>query len=89
MLQGIAAGASGGGAVGSLFRKGLRLNTEMRARVAVQLIPGGAAVMVVVPARHAAAVAERLRTSGGSAYDAGAAPSPEPTHVAEPVLAPG
>jgi hypothetical protein len=75
MRQGIAAGAACGGVVGSLFRKHPRLSADTRSRIALQLSPGGAAVVAVVPPRQAAAVIEKLEEYGGT-------PEPEPARVA-------
>jgi hypothetical protein len=73
MLRGLAVGAVGGGAVGSLFRRDLRLSHQTRSRIALRLSPGGAAVLAAVPAPHAAAVTEKLEEYGGAAGDGGAA----------------
>ncbi len=89
MFQGMAAGAAGGGAVGWLFRKNLRLSAETRSRIGVRLSPGGAAVLAVVPAWRAAAVTEKLVEYGGASDDDGATSDTEPTGVAEPVPSPG
>jgi hypothetical protein len=78
MLQGLAAGAAGGGAAGSLFRRNPRLSHETRSRIASQLSPGGAAVVAVVPPRQAAAVTEKLVEYGGAPDGAGTTPVPEP-----------
>jgi hypothetical protein len=83
LLQGLAAGAAGGGAVGLLFRKNVRLSPETHSRIAQQLRPGGAAVVAVVPPPHVAAVTEKLVEYGG-ATDARSAPNPTPARAAEP-----
>lgn len=86
VLQGLAAGAVGGGAVGALFRKKTHLSHEARSRIASRLSPGGAAVVAVVPPRHAATVTEKLVEYGG-ALDA-AANRPAPANPASPSTAP-
>jgi uncharacterized membrane protein len=85
VLEGLAVGAVGGGAVGSLFRKGLRLSAETRSRIALRLRPGGAAVMAVVPAWQAGTVGDKLIEYGGTLEHAGTVPDPAPAGSAEPV----
>jgi uncharacterized membrane protein len=75
VLQGLAVGAAGGSVVGSLFRKDLRVSHATRSRIAIRLSSGGAAVLAVVPARHAAAVTEKLVEYGGTPVDAGMRPT--------------
>jgi hypothetical protein len=84
MVRGLVAGAAGGGAVGWLFRKNLRLSATTRSRIGVRLRPGGAAVLAVVPVRDAAAVTEKLMEYGGVPGDGGAARVPEPAVATEP-----
>jgi hypothetical protein len=82
LFEGLAAGAAGGGAVGSLFRKDVRLSHETRARIARRLSLGGAAVVVVVPVRQAAAVIEKLVEYGGAPDEVGTARSPAAATIA-------
>jgi hypothetical protein len=76
LKQGLLAGAAGGGAVGWFFHKSLRLDAETAAGIAHRLDPGRAAVAVVLPARQAAAIADRLEEYGGTRDTAG----PRPAH---------
>jgi uncharacterized membrane protein len=87
-LEGLALGAVGGGAVGSLFRKDLRLSAETRSRIALRLHPGGAAVLAVVPAWQAGTVGDKLIEYGGTLEDAGTASDPAPAGSAEPAPSP-
>ena len=88
VLEGLAVGAAGGGAVGSLFRKDLRLSAETRSRIARRLRPGGAAVIAVVPARQVETVGDKLIEYGGTLDDASTPPGPAPAGSAEPVPSP-
>jgi uncharacterized membrane protein len=83
LLQGLAVGAAGGGAVGVLFRKNVRLNPETHARITQQLRPGSAAVVAVVPPQQVAAVMEKLVEFGG-APGATTMPGPTPARATEP-----
>jgi hypothetical protein len=84
MLQGLAVGAAGGGAVGVLFRRSVRLSPETRARIRRQLRPGGAAVVAVVPPQQVAAVTEKLVEFGGAPGEPRTTPDPTPARAAAP-----
>jgi uncharacterized membrane protein len=88
VLETLAVGAVGGGAVGSLVRKDLRLSAKARSRIALRLRPGGAAVLAVVPTRQVETVGDQLVEYGGTLEDAGTTPDPAPAGSAEPVPSP-
>jgi uncharacterized membrane protein len=88
LFDGLAAGAAGGAAVGSFFRKKVRLSHHTCSRIARLLSPDGAAVVVVVPTRHTAAVIERLVEYGGRPDDAATVLAPAGASPAEPAPAP-
>ena len=65
LIEGVAAGAVGGGAIGALFHKGLGMSDEDLEEIGMRLDAGHAAVGVLVPANQAPAVAKELESLGG------------------------
>jgi uncharacterized membrane protein len=65
LVEGVALGGAGGGLVGSLFHRGLRMSAEDGERIASRLDAGHAAVGALVPANQGPAVSEELEALGG------------------------
>ncbi len=74
LFKGVAVGASAGAAIGAFFRKDVQLSHHTRSRIAHLLSPDGAALVVVVPTRQAAAVTEKLVEYGGTPDGPGTEP---------------
>jgi uncharacterized membrane protein len=65
LLEGVAVGGAGGGAVGAFFHKGLGMSSDDLSRVSSRLDAGHAAVGALAPAAQAAAVSAELEALGG------------------------
>jgi uncharacterized membrane protein len=76
LLQGVIVGGAGGGALGSLFHKGLGTTGDDVERIGSRLDGGRAAVGVLVPERQAPAVAEKLQELGGELESPEVTPAP-------------